>query len=148
MKKNLLLSLVMVSIASLVSSQTPCVGDYKINNGGGSCPDVNGASATGTITLSFDGLIDPLSIPAIISIFDITDPLNQQLLTDINFGPGTLLNNGDVKYCYYAGPNRNNNLQGHNELFRFLISYNGTPCVSRELFLLPSARSPLHAATV
>jgi hypothetical protein len=128
MKKNLLLFLLMVSLTSLVFSQTPCIGDYKINNGGGSCPDLIGASATGTITLSFDGQIDPLSIPTIVSVTDISDPLNQQLLTDINFGPGTLLNNGDVKFCYYAGPNRQNNLQGHNKLFRFLISYKGTPC--------------------
>ena len=32
----------MVSSASLVFSQTPCVLDYQINNGGGSCPDLNG----------------------------------------------------------------------------------------------------------
>src|SRR5215203_2670489 len=128
MKKNLLLFLLMISLESLVFSQTPCIGDYKVNNGGGYCPDLNGAPATGTITLSFDAQIDPLSMPTIVSVTDISDPLNQQLLTDISFGPGALLNNGDVKYCYYAGPNRQNNLQGHNELFTFFISYNGTPC--------------------
>ena len=128
MKKNLLLFSLMLSLASIVSSQTPCISDYKINNGGGNCPDLNEGSATGIITLSFDGPIDPLSIPTIVNVTDITDPLNQQLLTDINFGPGILLDNGDVKYCYYAGPNRHNNLQGHNEVFRFLISYGGTPC--------------------
>src|SRR5258705_14003009 len=98
MKKNLLLFLLMISLESLVFCQTPCIGDYKINNGGGNCPDLDGASATGTVILSFDAQIDPLSIPTIVSVTDISDPLNQQLLTDINFGPGTLLNNGDVKY--------------------------------------------------
>jgi len=128
MKKNLLLFFLIVPLTNFVFSQTPCIASYKINNGGGNCPDLNGASATGTITLSFDGQIDPLSIPTIISVTDISDLLVQQLLTDINFGYGTVLNNGDVIYCYYAGPNRQNNLQGRNQLFRFLISYNGTPC--------------------
>jgi len=128
MKKILLLFLLMVSSVSLVFSQTPCVSDYKINNGGGQCPDVNETAATGTVTLSFDGPIDPLTIPSVVSVYDITDPLNSQLMTDISFGSGELLNNGDVQYCYYVGPNKNNNLQGHNSQYRFLISYNGTPC--------------------
>jgi type IX secretion system substrate protein len=127
MKKNLLLFLLMVS-SVLVFSQTPCVSSYKINNGGGSCPDLNGVSATGTVTLSFDGPVDPNSIPTILSVTDITDPNNQHVVTGISFGTGTLLNNGDVKYCYYVGPNNNNNLLGGNEQFRFFISYNGTPC--------------------
>ncbi len=132
MKKNLLLFLLMVSSVSLVLSQTPCVLNYQINNGGGNCPDLNGTSATGTITLSFDGPINPLNIPTIVSVFDITDPLNQFLVTDVNFGAGILLNNGDVKYCYYVGPNNNNNLGGHNSLFRFLISYaGGALCVEQ-----------------
>jgi hypothetical protein len=63
-----------------------------------------------------------------VGVYDITDPLNPELMTNITFGSGELLNNGDVKYCYYVGPNKNNNLQGHNSEFRFLISYNGTPC--------------------
>ena len=128
MKKNLLLVLLMVSSVNLVFSQTPCVSDYQINNGGGNCPDLNGTSATGTISLSFDGLLDPLNIPAIVGIFDVTDPLNPVLVQDISFDPGTLLNNGDVKYCYYVGPNNNNNLRGRNSLFNFIISYNGAPC--------------------
>jgi hypothetical protein len=128
MKKNLLLSLLMILSVSLVFSQNPCVRDYQINNGGGNCPDINSVSATGTITLSFDGPIDPNVIPVIVSVTDITDPLNPILVTDISFGTGNLLNNGDVKYCYYVGPNNNNNLQGGNSAFRFFISYNGTPC--------------------
>jgi hypothetical protein len=128
MKKSLVLFLLMAASVSFVFSQTPCISDYKINNGGGSCPELNGASATGTITLYFDGPLDPLSIPSIESVSDITDPVNPQSLTEISFGPGTLLNNGGVKFCYYVGPNNNNNLQGHHSLFRFFISYNGTPC--------------------
>ena len=128
MKKTLLLFLLMLSSISFVFSQTPCVSNYQINNGGGNCPVLNGLSATGTITLSFQ--VDPGSVPTIVSVFEITDPLVPPVLVqDIRFGPGTLLNNGNVKYCYYVGPNNNNNLQGANSQFRFLISYNGTPCV-------------------
>jgi hypothetical protein len=131
MKKNLLLFLLMVS-SVIGFSQTPCVLDYQINNGGGSCPDVNGTSATGTITLTFDGPVDPLNIPTIVSVFDITDPLNQFLVTDITYGPGLLLNSGDVKFCYYVGPANNNNLAGHNSKFRFLITYaGGALCVEQ-----------------
>ena len=128
MKKMLFLILLMVSSVGLVFSQTPCVSEYKINNGGGQCPEENETPSTGTVTLSFDGPIDPLNIPTVISVTDITDLLDPQLMKDINFGPGILLNNGDVKYCYYVGPNNNNNLQGHHSLYRFFISYNGTPC--------------------
>lgn len=132
MKKNLLLFLLMLSSISTVFSQTPCVLNYQINNGGGSCPDLNGTSATGTITLSFDGLIDPLNIPSIVTVFDITDPLNQFPVTDITYGSGQLLNSGDVKFCYYVGPANNNNLAGHNSLFRFLIVYaGGALCVEQ-----------------
>jgi hypothetical protein len=145
MKQNLLLFLLMFASVSTVFSQTPCVLDYQINNGGGSCPDLNGTSATGTITLTFDGPVDPLNIPTIVSVFDITDPLNQFLVTDVSFGPGLLLNNGDVKYCYYVGPNNNNNLGGHNSLFRFLISYaGGALCV--EQGTLPVAFSAFTAS--
>jgi hypothetical protein len=132
MKKNLLLFLLMVSSASLVFSQTPCVLDYQINNGGGSCPDLNGSSATGTITLTFDGPIDPLNIPTIVSVQDITDPANQFPVTGVDYGNGLLLNNGDVKFCYYAGPANNSNLAGHSSKFRFLIAYaGGALCVEQ-----------------
>lgn len=127
MKKNLLLILLMLSSVSAVFSQTPCVADYSVNNGGGNCPDVNGLSATGTITLSFDVPLGAI-IPTIVSVTDITDPNNPQLVTDITYGVGTLLNNGNVRYCYYVGPANNNNLQGNNSVFRFIISYNGFPC--------------------
>jgi hypothetical protein len=131
MKKNLLLFLLMVS-SVIVFSQTPCVLNYQISNGGGSCPDINGTSATGTITLTFDGPVDPLNVATIVSVFDITDPLNQFLVTDVTYGAGLLLNNGDVKFCYYVGPANNNNLAGHNSLFRFLIVYaGGALCVEQ-----------------
>ena len=132
MKKNLLLFLLMLSSISFVFSQTPCVLDYQISNGGGSCPDVGGTSATGTITLTFDGPVDLLNVATIVSVFDITDPLNQFLVTDVTYGAGLLLNNGDVKFCYYVGPANNNNLAGHNSLFRFLIVYaGGALCVEQ-----------------
>ena len=141
MKKILLLILLIVSSVSLVFSQNPCVEDYQINNGGGNCPDINGTSATGTITLTFNGVIDPLLIPTIVSVTDITDPQNPVLVLDITFGTGTLLNNGDVKYCYYVGPNNNNNLGGRNSLFRFIVSYNGAPCSGEEVTLPVSFRA-------
>ena len=125
MRNILLLFLLMISSVSFVYSQTPCVLDYQINNGGGSCPDLNGNGATGTITLTFDGPIDPLNIPHIVTVFDITDPANQVEVTDVTYGDGILLNNGDVKFCYYVGPANNNNLAGHNSVFRFLIAYAG-----------------------
>jgi len=132
MKKNLLLFLLMMSSVSFLFSQTPCILDYSINNGGGSCPDVGGTSATGTITLSFDGTVDPLNVPTLISVFDITDPANQFLVTGVSFGSGLLVNSGDVKFCYYVGPANNNNLLGHNSKFRFLISYaSGALCVEQ-----------------
>ncbi|HEU5166405.1 MAG TPA: T9SS type A sorting domain-containing protein [Chitinophagaceae bacterium] len=132
MRKILLLFLLVISSISFVYSQTPCVLNYQINNGGGSCPDLNGNGATGTITLTFDGPIDPLNIPHIVTVFDITDPANQVEVTDVTYGDGILLNNGDVKFCYYVGPANNNNLAGHNSVFRFLIAYAGDAlCVSQ-----------------
>ena len=141
MKKILLLLLLIVSSVTFVFSQNPCVQDYQIGNGGGSCPDMNGTSATGTITLSFNGVIDPLLIPTIVSVTDFTDPLNPQLVEDLSFGPGTLMNNGDVKYCYYVGPANNNNLGGRNSVFRFIVSYNGAPCSGEEGTLPVSFRA-------
>ncbi len=127
MRKNLLLILLMISSVSGAFAQMPCVLSYSINNGGGNCPALNGLSATGTITLSFDGPLGAI-VPTIVSATDITDPGNPVVVTDVFFGPGNLLNNGNVRYCYYVGPANNNNLQGNNSQFRFTISYNGTPC--------------------
>jgi len=132
MRNILLLLLLMISSVSFVYSQTPCVLDYQVNNGGGSCPDVGGTGATGTITLTFDGPLDPLNIPHIVTVFDITDPANQVEVTGVTFGDGILLNNGDGKFCYYVGPANNNNLAGHNSVFRFLIAYaGGALCVEQ-----------------
>jgi hypothetical protein len=122
MKKILLLCLLIASVC-LVFAQTPCVNGSKVNNGGGNCPDINGISATGTVTLSFDGAVDPNNIPAILGVTDISDPNNPVSVTGVSFGEGTLLNNGDVRYCYYLGPNNNNNLLGHNATFTFIIAY-------------------------
>jgi len=128
MKKILFSLLLLASVISVFAQTLPCVSDYQINNGGGSCPDINGTSATGSVTLSFDGPIDPNNIPSIVKVEDITVPGDPVEVTGISFGPGTLLNNGDVRYCYYIGPNNNNNLQGQNAQFRFFISYDGVPC--------------------
>jgi hypothetical protein len=125
MKKILLLCLLIASV-SLIYAQTilPCNVDYKINNGGGNCPDVNGIPATGSITLSFDGTVTAGNIPVVSLVRDITDPGNPVTITDVTFGPGELNNNGTVTYCYYLGPNNNNNLLGHNAQFSFTIQYN------------------------
>ena len=128
MTKKLLLFLLMVSSINLVFSQNPCPVSYQINNGGGNCVKLNTVSATGTVTLSFDAPIDPLNIPSVVSVTDITDPLNPDVIDEVDFGAGSLLNNGNVKYCYYVGPNNNNNLQGSNSKFLFVVSYSGTPC--------------------
>jgi hypothetical protein len=124
--KKFLLSCLLIASVSLIFAQTisrPCVADYKINNGGGNCPDVNGVSATGSVTLSFESDVDPAHVPLITAVSDITDPNNPVLVTGVTFGSGELLNNGDVKYCYYIGPNNNNNLLGHNSQFRFTVAY-------------------------
>jgi hypothetical protein len=133
--KKFLLSLLLISSVSLVFAQTtlPCVVDYRINNGGGQCPAVNGISATGTVTLSFDGVIDPANIPIILSVATAADPNNP--IPGVSFGEGTLNNNGTVSYCYYVGPNNTNNLQGQHTEFFFHIAYqtpNGlVPCGSQ-----------------
>ena len=129
MKKILLLFLLMVSSVSLVFSQFPCPTVSKINNGGGSCPVMNGTAATGTITLTFDGPIDPNNIPQIDNAQFFDDATaTWVVVTGITYGDGTLNNNGTVTYCYYLGPNNNNNLQGANTQHRFFVSYNGSPC--------------------
>lgn len=128
MKKSLLLFLLIISSINFVFAQLPCPVSYRLNNGGGNCSSLNGLSATGTVSLSFDGPINSNNIPSISSVIDITDPANPVTVTDIFFGAGSLLNNGSVKYCYYVGPANNNNLQGTNSQFRFVVSYNGTPC--------------------
>ena len=127
MKKIVFLICLLSSSLSFIFAQTPCVLSYSINNGGGNCPDLNGRSSTGTITLTLDGPLGAI-LPTIVSATDITDPSNPVPVTDIDYGPGTLLNNGGVKFCYYVGPANNNNLQGRNSLFRFLILYAGVPC--------------------
>ncbi len=121
MKKFLLSFLLTASVISVFSQDLPCVIDYKINNGGGNCPDLNGLSATGSVTLSFDGAISANNLPVIVSVIDLSD---NQVVGAVSFGPGTLNNNGTVSYCYYLGPNNTNNLSGHNAHFRFTIAYN------------------------
>jgi len=143
MKKFLLLLFLIFSVVVVfaqITFPTPCVADYKINNGGGGCPDVNGTKPTGSVTLSFDQPVDPDHIPGVTMVQDITDPNNPITVIDDTFRPGELLNNGDVKYCYYTGPASNNNLQGKHSIFRFTVGYQGPgggliPC--GEQFPLP-----------
>src|SRR5436190_3386804 len=133
MKKFLLSFLLIASVSFAFSQDLPCIADYKISNGGGQCPDVNGVPATGTVTLSFDGTIDESLIPLIVSVASADDPNTP--LAGISFGEGTLNNNGTVTYCYYVGPANTNNLGGHHATFIFNIRYdiNGTlvPCGSQ-----------------
>src|SRR5260221_819320 len=148
--KKILLSLLLIVSVNFVFAQVshPCVNDYKINNGGGSCPDFNGVTATGSVTLSFLIAIEPNFIPEITAVTDITDPINPIPVTGITFGPGTLLANGGVKYCYYLGPNNNNNLLGHSARFRFTIFYtiNGQPVPCGDNIILPVSFKSFTAA--
>lgn len=125
MKKFLLLCLLIASVSSIFAQTvpTPCVSDYRINNGGGNCPDLNGLEATGSITLSFDDALDPDHLPFISLVQEISDPNNVITITGVTFSEGVLLNNGSVKYCYYEGPSNNHNIRGHNSVFRFTVSY-------------------------
>jgi hypothetical protein len=125
MKKFLLLLLLIFSVVVIFAQTvpTPCAEGYKINNGGGGCPDLDGAKATGSVELSFAEALDPDHLPIITSVLDVTDPNNPITIIDDTFREGVLLNNGNVKYCYYVGPANNHNLGGHNRKFRFTVSY-------------------------
>ena len=123
--KKTLLSICLIASATLVFAQSfPCVSDYKINNGGGHCPDtlIDGQleTATGSVTLTFDASVNPNN-PAI--IVSITSLDSNAVVQGVSFGPGTLNSTGTVTYCYYVGPNNNNNLMGHHAQFRFNIAY-------------------------
>ena len=134
--KKILLSILLLASVNVIFAQTtlPCPIDYKINNGGGNCPDtiINGitVSATGTVTLTFDGPVPPNNIPRITRVSEIL-PAGDTLITGITFGPGTLNNNGTVTYCYYSGPNNNNNLKGRGRNFRFTVFFGTMPCGSQ-----------------
>jgi hypothetical protein len=77
-------------------------------------------SATGSVTLSFESAVDPNNLPVIVSVTSLD---SNKIVEGVIFGPGTLKNNGTVSYCYYSGPNNNNNLLGHHGQFRFNIAY-------------------------
>jgi hypothetical protein len=121
MKKFLLAFLFVASVSFALPQNLPCVVDYRINNGGGMCQDINGLSATGTVMLYFDGTIDPLHIPLVVSVATAADPNTP--LANITFGEGTLNSNGSVTYCYYIGPGNTNNLAGHHLELSFKIAY-------------------------
>lgn len=125
MKKILLASILSFSLLAGFAQTSPCISEYKINNGGGNCPDIvrNGQtiSATGTVTLTFTFTLDPNNLPTVVRAVDITNPATPIDVTDVTFGPGNLNNNGTVTYCYYLGPNNNNNLLGARAKFSFVI---------------------------
>src|SRR5262249_24022771 len=73
---------------------------------------------------------------------DITDPNNPVSVTGLQFGPADLNNNGTVSFCYYTGPNNNNDLQGHNSSFSFIVGYN----VNGNLLSCSGAPIPLPVA--
>src|SRR5436190_7201349 len=126
--KRILLSSVLISSTVLVFAQSyPCVSDDKIaiiNNGGGNCPDtvINGQleTPTGSVTLTFASPVDPNNLAIIVSVTSLD---SNKIVEGVTFGSGTLNNNGTVTYCYYFGPNNNNNLMGHHGRFRFNIAY-------------------------
>jgi type IX secretion system substrate protein len=125
--KRTLLSFLLITLTSVVVAQSfPCVIDDKIviNNGGGNCPDtiVDGQleTPTGSVTLTFDAPVDPNNLAIIVSVTSLD---SSKIVEGVAFGSGTLNNNGTVTYCYYFGPNNNNNLTGHHGQFRFNIAY-------------------------
>jgi hypothetical protein len=136
MKKFLLAFLLVALVRFAFSQDLPCVVDYRINNGGGFCVDINGLSATGTVTLYFDGTIDPANIPSIVSVATAADPSTS--LADITFGNGILNGNGSVTICYYVGPGNTNNLAGHHLELSFKIAYS-----TRGILVPCGSQSPL-----
>ena len=123
--KKTLLSICLIASATLVFAQSfPCVSDYKINNGGGNCPDtvIDGQQepATGSITLTFDASVDPNNLAIIVSVTSLD---SNAIVQGLSFGRGTLNSTGTVTYCYYVGPNNNNNLMGRHAQYRFNIAY-------------------------
>jgi len=124
--KRLLLSFMVTSSAMMVIAQSfPCISDYKINNGGGSCPDtvIDGQlrTPTGSVTLTFEASVDPNDLAVIVTVTSLD---SNKIVEGVLFGPGIVNNNGTVTYCYYVGPNNNNNLLGRHGTFRFNIAYN------------------------
>jgi hypothetical protein len=124
MKKTLLSIFLIASTTLVIGQSFPCIIDYKINNGGGSCPDtlINGKleTPTGSVVLNFDAAVDPNNTAVIVSVTSLD---SNKVVQSVLFGPGVLNSNGTVTYCYYVGPNNNNNLMGHNAQFRFNIGY-------------------------
>jgi hypothetical protein len=133
MKKFLLGLFVLLSVSSAFA-QPACISRYKINNGGGKpCAKLgNTQDATGSVTLTFTFNITANNLPQITKAVNITDPNNPIDVTDVQFIVKSYdLDKNEVEYCYYIGPANNNNLQGANDVFRFVISYtvNGQPFI-------------------
>ncbi|HET9325378.1 MAG TPA: hypothetical protein VFQ05_01270, partial [Candidatus Eisenbacteria bacterium] len=105
-----------------------CVREYKGNNGGGNCPDMSGFAPTGTITLFFTSSFTVA--PTVLSVTD-NDPASD--LSNVLFGPGDLSNDGlSAEYCYYDGPNNNNNLFGAGVILTFNLQFaNGQGCTQQ-----------------
>jgi type IX secretion system substrate protein len=125
--KKTLLAFLLITLTSIVDAQSfPCISDANIviNNGGGNCPDtiIDGQleTPTGSVILTFDAPVDPGNLAVIVSVTSLD---SNKIVDGVSFGSGTLNNNGTVTYCYYVGPNNNNNLGGHHGEFRFNIAY-------------------------
>src|SRR5678815_5796063 len=96
-----------------------CIRDYRGNNGGGNCPNLAGFGPTGTITLFFTSAVTVA--PTVLSVTD-NNPATD--LSNILFGPGVLASDGlSAEYCYYDGPNNNNNLFGAGVILTFNLQF-------------------------
>lgn len=128
--KKLLLTFFAAAVLGSAFAQQACISDYKVNNGGGNCPVNAGREATGSITLTFTFDIDPGNLPQVIKAVDITNPNVPVDVIDVTFVANSWsTSKNEVTYCYYIGPANNNNLQGQNSEFLFVISavVNGQP---------------------
>lgn len=135
MKKTLLLIVLSVSMSCLSAQlPLPCLESYKINNGGGNCPLLEGQPATGKISLTFDVAVDPNNLPEILSV---TAPDPSKIPTEILFGTGTLKSTFVVEYCFYEGGANLNNLDGGYAGYNFFIQYEGFPIGCGEQTPLP-----------
>ncbi len=135
MKKTLLLFVLSISMNCLLAqAPLPCLESYKINNGGGNCPLLNGQSATGKVTLTFDAAVDPNNLPVILGV---NAPDESKVPTEILFGTGTVKSTFEVEYCFYEGGANLNNLDGGYAEYNFVIQYEGFPVGCGELIPLP-----------
>lgn len=122
---------------ALFFTYAQCVVSFTGNNGGGNCdPLSNGDVATGTITICFDQPVTEATAPDITCVFDLT---NLEPITGLTFVLLKIDNQGCAVYCYYEGPNNNNNLFGANTSYSFCTNdpVSGQPTCGVEEAPLP-----------